>query len=200
MTEKYSKEDQIDINLIKFLWSINPLIKSNKVTIPYLLRETVILRNLGEFELFQLSKYFHKRTYEKGEVIFKEGDFGIGFYIIVSGRVELYTERSGKKFHVTNLERRDYLGEIGLLEEGHKRSVSAVASEPLEMLGIFKPDLELMITEKPGLSSKFLQAMSELVVKKLHILAREIRKLKVENSDLNDEVNALNEEKEKNDQ
>lgn len=199
MTDKYSKEDRIDINLIKFLWSINPLVKSNKVTIPYLLRDTVILRSLGEFELFQLSKYFHKRTYEKGEVIFKEGDFGIGFYIIVSGRVELSTERNGKKFHVTNLDRKDYMGEIGLLEDGHKRSVTATAAEPLELLGIFKPDVQLMISERPALSSKFLQAMSELVVKKLHILAREIRKLKVENSHLKDEVVNLKEEIAKND-
>lgn len=192
--------DRIDIGLLKFFWQINPLLKSSKNKIPKFLRDMDIFKNFTDLELWELSKAFHLRKFEKGDVIFKEDEQGVGFYILMNGRVDIIIEKNHSVFGdnnpepqsrvVVTLERRSYFGELALLQDGHIRNASAVAQETSELIGIFKPDLDIIINERPVIASKLLQSISLIVANRLYSTTQELRRLKERLKNLEEEKNA----------
>lgn len=181
------KDDRVDIGLLKFFWQINPLSRSAKDKIPKFLRSLEIFKNFSDLELWEMSRVFHHRSFEKGDMLFKEGELGVGFYIIVRGRVDIVIERDNSQFGDSNesnekvvitLEKNSYLGELALLQDGHIRNASAIANESCQVLGIFKPDLDIIINEKPVIAAKLLQAVSLIVANRLYSTTQELRRMK----------------------
>jgi len=80
---------KVDLPLLKFIWQSNPLINSNRDTIPKFLKKLDILKNFSDYELKILTKFIHLRKFSKTEIIFKENDIGIGFYFIYSGLIDI---------------------------------------------------------------------------------------------------------------
>ncbi|MCD6305368.1 MAG: cyclic nucleotide-binding domain-containing protein [Deltaproteobacteria bacterium] len=73
-------------------------------------------------------------TYEKGDLIIKEGDYGISVYKINRGRVLIYAERHGKNVPIATLGPDEIFGEIAFFNKGgEKRSASARALEQTEL-------------------------------------------------------------------
>lgn len=69
--------------------------------------------------------FARERSYDAGEVIEKEGDMGVAFYLIRDGSVEV---RRGEK-PVTKLGRGQFFGEMALIDK-QPRSATVVAAEP----------------------------------------------------------------------
>ena len=69
------------------------------------------------------------RTFNKDEIIFRQGDAANGMYDVLSGSVGVYIDY-GKESEkqLTTLQAGDYLGEMGLIE-AYPRSATAVALE-----------------------------------------------------------------------
>ena len=136
---------RIDFGMMKYLWMANPLSRVRKDSIPRFLRNVELLKNFSDNELRILAKFMHNRKFSESDVVFREGEIGIGFYFIFSGLVELskadYGHEVGEeKFLV--LDEFSYFGEMALLQDGNPRSATAIAKSPCELIGIFKPDLE----------------------------------------------------------
>jgi len=55
-----------------------------------ILTKSQLFGGLPEEHLAEVEKIAVERRYEKGEVIFADGDEGIGFYLIASGSVNVY--------------------------------------------------------------------------------------------------------------
>lgn len=182
--DKSTTSEKVDIGLLKFFWQTNPFFKSAKNTIPSFLKKLEVFKNFTDYELWELSKRLHKRNFDKGEVIFNESDLGVGFYFIVSGAVDIVAqdgesiESDNKARVIVSLERNDYFGELAMLQDRHLRNAAAVAKEPCQLLGFFKPDLDTMIHEKPVVASKLLQSVSLIVANRLYSVTQEVRKLK----------------------
>jgi CRP-like cAMP-binding protein len=70
-----------------------------------------------------------ERSYEPARVIIKQGDFGIGFYLILEGRVNI--TRNGKR--IAALEKGNFFGEMSLLGKV-PRSADVIALEPTRCL------------------------------------------------------------------
>ena len=178
-----SKEElvkKIDFSIMKYLWLANPLSAKNKGSIPRFLRNVEILKNFSDNELRILSKYFHSRKFSEGEYVFRNGEIGIGFYFIFSGNVELsHDELRGElgedKF--LSLDEYSYFGELALLQEGNRRSASAVAKNQCELVGIFKPDLENLIQRHPVIAAKFIQSLSSGLADRLYHVTYEASKM-----------------------
>lgn len=192
--------EKLDISLLKFFWQTNPFLKSTRNTIPKFLKKIEILKNFTDLELQGLSRCLHKRSFDKGEVIFKESDQGVGFYFITRGLVDIVIEKDhstnqqdeAKKISssvVVTLERNDYFGELAMLQDKHVRNATAIAKEPCELLGLFKPDLDNMIHEKPVLAAKLLQSVSLITANRLYSITQEVRKLKEKNRILMEKKN-----------
>jgi CRP-like cAMP-binding protein len=69
--------------------------------------------------------FARQRSFDVGDVIEKEGEMGVAFYVITDGSVEV---RRGEKL-VTKLGRGQFFGEMALIDRS-PRSATVVAVEP----------------------------------------------------------------------
>src|SRR5437868_10305102 len=58
------------------------------------LTELSLFKGLTSREVRELEELLHERSYQKEEIIFDEGDTGLGLYIIVNGRVRICSSHS----------------------------------------------------------------------------------------------------------
>ena len=179
-TKDNSLTKKIDFGMMKYLWMANPLSKIRRDSIPRFLRNVELLKNFSDNELRILAKSMHSRKFHESDVVFREGEIGIGFYFIFSGWIELSKVDYGndvgeEKFLI--LDEFSYFGEMALLQDGNPRSATAIAKTPCELVGIFKPDLEDLIENHPVIAAKLIQSISLALADRLYYLTEEAGKL-----------------------
>lgn len=177
--EESGLSKRIDLPMMKYLWMANPLSRVKKDSIPRFLRNVELLKNFSDNELRILSKYMHSRKFSDGDVIFREGEIGIGFYFIFSGLVDLTQAQYGHEGdeNFLTLDEFSYFGEMALLQDGNPRSATATAKSPCELIGVFKPDLEHLIINHPVIAAKLIQSISLALADRLYFITQEASKL-----------------------
>jgi CRP/FNR family cyclic AMP-dependent transcriptional regulator len=177
---KESNASKIDFSMMKYLWMANPLSRARRDSIPRFLRNVELLKNFSDNELRILAKYMHSRKFAEGDIVFREGEVGIGFYFIFSGVIELskndYGNEIGEEKFLT-LDEFSYFGEMALLQEANPRSATATAKSPCELVGIFKPDLEHLSENQPVIATKLIKSISLALADRLYYLTEEASKL-----------------------
>ncbi len=175
--------DRLDIPLLKYLWEASPLSFLAKESYHEFFKKISVLSSFSDNEVRLFTKYLHRREFTTNEVIFRQGDSGYGFYFIFSGAVNIYSNYQTINSEdpgdlIVRLEKRQYFGEMGLLEEFNRRSATVMAAENTVLLGIFKPDLERMLEMHPVLGAKFLRETALIMANRMGQLTREIVSLK----------------------
>ncbi|MFC1891329.1 TIGR02266 family protein [Thermodesulfobacteriota bacterium] len=102
-----------------------------------------------------------EETFEKGQVIFKEGSSGDWVYHIISGSVEVSRNVGGKKFVLEILKEGEVFGELGFIGK-IKRSATVTAVEET-VVGII--DRDTMDQEFNKLSSDFRSILVSVAVR-----------------------------------
>lgn len=175
--------DRLDVPLLKYLWEASPLYFGKKDNYHEFFKKISVLSSFSDNEIRLFTKFLHRREFIADEVIFRQGDSGYGFYFIFDGAVDIYANHlnsnpDDRGDFVIRLDRRQYFGEMGLLEDFNRRSATVVASEHTVLLGIFKPDLEKMLEHYPVLGAKFLRETALIMANRMGQLTREIMYLK----------------------
>ena len=187
MMEKMSHgeptSDRLDIPLLKYLWDASPLAFITGESYHDFFKKISVLSSFSDNEVRLFTKYLHRREFTPNEVIFRQGDSGYGFYFIYNGSVNIYSNHQTLNAEdpgdlIVRLEKRQYFGEMGLLEEFNRRSATVIAAENTVLLGIFKPDLERMLEIHPVLGAKFLRETALIMANRMGQLTREIVSLK----------------------
>lgn len=164
-----------------FIWNISALSSKDGINIPRFLKDLSIFQDYSIGQLNDISNQFYVRTFEEGEIVFNNGDLGLGFYIIVNGSIKLITgsqeDRDSKSAEII-LEKGDYFGELSLLQERSERNATAMAEESTLMLGLFRPDLDVLIQTRPHMAAKFLQTISGIIANRFLNLSRDYHRLK----------------------
>lgn len=124
-----------------------------------LLRRTTIFSELTESELVELLHLLHERTFVQGEVIFSEGEPGLGLYVIFTGEVQIGTTNGEGQGRFGKLGPGDVFGEVSFLD-GSGRSATTTASVRSELIGFYRTELMDLIERRPALASKILLAMA----------------------------------------
>jgi CRP-like cAMP-binding protein len=78
-----------------------------------MLRHVPIFGRLSAETLESLARQMSEQTYDAGATILRQGDKGLGFYLIAHGQVDV--SRDGR--HVATLGPGSYFGEYALLED-----------------------------------------------------------------------------------
>ena len=130
------------------------------------LRSTPLFENLRSRDWKLMSDLFHVRDYSAGEVIFEEGTPGLGMYVIVDGRVKITTDENGKEVVLTTLNHGDFFGEMSLIDE-IERSAGAVAETQTRLVGLFRPQLQQLMTHKPRIGIAIFERLAKIVVQRL---------------------------------
>jgi len=84
-----------------------------------------LFSGLSQKQLKSIGKSGAERKFEPGHVIVKEGETGVGFYLILDGKVEV---RKKNKV-LSTLSTNDFFGEMGLIDD-QPRSADVVALSP----------------------------------------------------------------------
>nr|XP_027200362.1 cGMP-dependent protein kinase, isozyme 2 forms cD4/T1/T3A/T3B-like [Dermatophagoides pteronyssinus] len=101
-----------------------------------------IFRYLSSQQLDLLLANFEERVYRKGDIIFREGEFGSSFYIISEG--ELSVVKNGTRLRT--LTKNDYFGERALLYE-EPRSASIECLSDKAVLWVVTKSVFLSVVE-----------------------------------------------------
>jgi CRP-like cAMP-binding protein len=100
------------------------------------LSQVYLFRELTPSEMDILISISKEKRVKKNEVIFKEGDIGDAFYMIVSGSVRISTIVPGVgEEALTILREGEYFGEMALIDDA-PRSASAIANDDTILLVI----------------------------------------------------------------
>lgn len=185
-------DGKVDVTFIKYFCQNLPSM-GKKENLPHFFKKVSLLNTFTDTELWHLSKFLHRRSFGVDEIIFKQGDSGYGFYFIFEGAVKVFTEIDGKGStsygdFIIQLEKYQYFGEMGLLEEFNRRSATVIAAEKTVLLGIFKPDLEDLIENYPVVGAKFLREISLVMATRMGQMSEELIKLKKRNTELEELV------------
>jgi CRP/FNR family transcriptional regulator, cyclic AMP receptor protein len=181
--EDLSKDDRLNIPIVKYFWQASPLAGSKKTSFHNFFRKVSCFDHFSDYELYLFTKFVHIRNYSPQEIIFREGDRGFAFYLILEGLVDIYTNNSGQTndddaSFVIQLTRYDYMGELALLEYQNRRNATAVAAKNTTLITVFKPDVEELINKYPVVGAKLIQALSTIVAKRFNLIAQDMKMLK----------------------
>lgn len=157
---------------MNYLWE-NIFRKKKDDDVRGVLRQNMLFQDLTERELRFLEDLVHLRRYHAGESVFRQGEVGVGMYVIVKGRVEIFVTDSTasldetRDIYITQLLQRDFFGELALVEENGRRTATAIARDETILIGFFKPDLTEILTRNPTLGIKILLRLAEVLGRRL---------------------------------
>jgi CRP-like cAMP-binding protein len=143
-----------------------------------ILRKIPVFADLKPREIREFERILHRREFKKGEIVFHEGEPGVGMYIIYRGCVGVYKNRpDGGEELLAELREGEFFGEMALLDES-PRSATARALEPSIILGLFQPDLFDLIERKPKLGNKILLNLAHIIGERLRRTNEELEQLR----------------------
>lgn len=126
-----------------------------------ILRKVSIFQELPAEILESISEVCHIKEYFQKEIIFQEGDFPDGMYIIASGKISI--EKTGQQ--VTSLEACDFFGELGLIDDS-PRKASAIGKDDGLLLFLNREMFDSITNELP----EVLKALAKKIISYLHKL------------------------------
>ena len=128
-----------------------------------LLSDTEVFAGLEPRELDEVAQVAVPRSWERGEILFREGDQGDTCYLIRSGAVLLTREhQDGRLVALAEFRTGELFGELAMFR-GETRSATAQAIEDTHAVAILAGDLQRQVRRNPDLALKLLAALAERV-------------------------------------
>jgi CRP-like cAMP-binding protein len=133
------------------------------------LRNLDVFRDLTFQEALEVDELLHERVYEKGEIIFEEGDIGHGIFVVVSGKVRVDPSHELLKNAVLEIGPGEMLGELSLFEEA-PRFATVVAAERTVMVALLRAEFSSLLTKNTKIGAKVLVRLSSTMCRRLRRL------------------------------
>lgn len=157
------------------------------------LGRNALFETLSVRELTFLKELVHLRHFQAGETIFKQGEIGIGMYIVVSGTVDIFIddlqqiEKDSESVHITRLGAGDFFGELSLVEDNGRRTATALARDETRLIGFFKPDLVDIVERNPSTGVQILMRLGEVLGRRLKETSEKVTRLRREIQNLGEQ-------------
>jgi len=121
---------------------------------PNRLRDVPMFRHLSKSELERVAGWLQVYSVPEGDLLVREGASAHEFFMIEDGEAAVLED--GER--IALLGPGDFFGEIGLLETG-KRTASVVATTPMDVIVMYRPEFEQMKTELPTVADQIQAAI-----------------------------------------
>lgn len=126
-----------------------------------ILRQVPVFSSLSGRVLGELAEAVHNRTYRRDEILYYEGDPGLGLYIIRQGRVRLLMEdEEGILHELRQLGEFEVFGELSLFGD-LRRNTTVQALTETHVLGFFRPDLHTLMKRDPQAAAAVTAALAQ---------------------------------------
>ena len=128
-----------------------------------LLARTEVFEGLEERELVEVAHVAVPRSWEQGEVIFREGDEGDTCYVLKSGAVILTREhQDGRMVALAEVRAGGMFGEMAMFRD-EARSATAECLEDTSAVALLARDVQRLIRQNPDIALKLLHALADRV-------------------------------------
>lgn len=126
-----------------------------------LLKGIPLFSDMSPEHLAPLVTMLQRRRYRKGQTILRQGDEGDSLFVIVSGRVRIYTlSPEGHELSLTICDQGDFFGEMAMLD-GEPRSANAEAMEPTEVLVLHRRAFRNHLLSNPLAAVHIIETLSQ---------------------------------------
>ena len=124
-----------------------------------LLANVPVFATLVPADLERIAELAVPRSFEPGQVVFREGDASDTCYIVRSGRARAVREHSdGRTITLANFGPGDFFGELAMFED-ERRSATVEAIEPTDVVAVLGPDMRRLLAEHPEISTRLVIAL-----------------------------------------
>ncbi len=150
--------------------------KKEKESIISILKKIPIFEGLSNRDLNFIEPQLHPREFRADEIIFHQGDPGVGMYIIEEGTVKIVFEPTNRV--LAELGPGEFFGELALLDES-PRSAAAIAKTYCKVWGMFQSDLFSIIERNPRLGVKITLRLAQVIgerLKRSNVQVQELQK------------------------
>jgi CRP/FNR family transcriptional regulator len=127
-----------------------------------LLKRVPVFDGLTPGEVEELAKVAVPRTYEAGQVVFREGDQGDTCFVVRSGAIKISREHGGRTIALAELRVGDMFGELSMFG-GEVRSATAAALEDTAAIALLAGDVRRLLAGNPEIALKMLETMANRV-------------------------------------
>ena len=114
-----------------------------------------LLAGIDQKHLEKLSRQFRERTFAEGTAVTREGQPGVGFFVIVDGSASVSIADDVK----TTLSAGDAFGEMALIDEG-PRTATVVATSDLRCLALTPWEFKSFVEGTPSVAWAMLQTLA----------------------------------------
>lgn len=124
------------------------------------LRNVPLFSGLETADLNRLGKILVPRQYGPGELILKEGDEAVGFFILSSGKVRVVKDLGGgKEQTLATLTPGEFFGETALLD-GYPRTATVQAVDKTECLAMTRWDFMSELKGSPTMAVEIVRVLA----------------------------------------
>ncbi|MGQ4646856.1 mechanosensitive ion channel domain-containing protein [Lyngbya aestuarii] len=123
-----------------------------------LLRRISYFSCCNDIELRQLIEYGYRQFFPADQIVCHENEPGDSFYLILSGSVEVFSQRADK--YIASLHAGEFFGEISLLM-GTPRTASIRTLEDSILFVVERNDLQRLLLEHLSLADQIAEKLSE---------------------------------------
>lgn len=142
------------------------------------LRQIPIFSSLNDNHIEKIKEIIEEVFISKNTVIFKQGDYGDAFYIIINGKVKIVRKEDNEEKTLAILKDGEFFGEMALLEEA-PRSASAICIEDCKLYKITQKNFGYIMLLNPAISLKIMRFMSDRVRKSSQTLKEALKETKI---------------------
>ncbi len=134
------------------------------------LKQTTIFQGLPVEQLTKLANLSIARSHDKGDILFHQGDDGIGFFIVKSGRIKVFKlSNEGKEQILHIFGERAHFAEVPALD-GKCFPASAAAIEPSEVLFFPRERFLTLLEQQPALAINMLKSFARHLRRFSHLI------------------------------
>ena len=124
------------------------------------LRAVPVFAGLGDRDLLHIVGASANLHYSAGSVVFEAGSPSEALYIVLSGRIEIFTLVNGRSRGVASIGPGDFFGEVSLLRDSaHSKSARAV--EDSELMVIPTESFRELLRVDRGLADRVAEKMAQ---------------------------------------
>lgn len=130
------------------------LAKPSEERLAAMIGKVSLFNELSGKQLKAIARSGTERNFDAGTSIVKEGEKGVGFYLILEGNVEV--RKKGRL--LTKLSGGDFFGEMGLIDD-QPRSADVVAASPTKTLCISEWTFTGIVKGNPDIAMNMMRAL-----------------------------------------
>lgn len=129
-----------------------------------------LFQGMDTSQLQKLSTIVGDQHYSRGQTIFAEGDEGVGFYVVISGRIKIFKLSSDGKEQILHVFGSGEPFAEAAVFVGARYPAHALALEPSRVFFFPRQAFTVLIQENPALAMNMLAALSVRLKKFAHLI------------------------------